>query len=334
MTKLSMRQISKLANVAPSTVSRALQDHPSISPETKRKIHNIIDQQKQKPIGIVIANPTGNLTDDTFFSEVIHGASEYLKKEARQLLVETFDGNKRDELPSLVTGKQVAGLIVGGIPIADSIIEGILATNLPLVFIGKYLQDSHQLSAVISDNIMGGRLAGQHLAQCGYDEFFFLGGSLKTNTFADRLRGFKEGLEICGKSLPKENILISEMNQQGGYQSTLHILKDHSSKSRGIFASTDWMASGVIRALQQNQIPIPENYGVVGYSDLDLASHIYPTLTSIRVEKGSLGYLAARNLLDQIYQSVLGPLQSYLQPQLVVRESTRRVEKEINECLE
>ena len=330
MTKLSMRQIAKLANVSPSTVSRALQDHPSISPQTKRRIHNIINQHEQKPIGVVIANPTGDLADDTFFSEVIHGISEFLRREEQQLLVETFDGTGQQGLPALVTEKQVSGLIVGGIPILDEVIYALLNTNLPLVFIGKYLQESGHLSAVISDNVMGGRLAGQHLAKCGYHEFYFLGGSLKTNTFADRLQGFKEGLESKGKSLPKENILISDMNQQGGYNSTLEILQRKPSASRGIFASTDWMAAGVIRALQQNQIPIPHVYGVVGYSDLDLASHIYPSLTSIRVEKSAMGYLAARNLLDQIGGYVQGPMQNYLQPQLVIRESTSQAEQEVS----
>lgn len=322
MTKLSMRQIAKLANVAPSTVSRALQDHPSISPQTKRRIQNIINQHEQKPVGVVIANPAGNLTDDSFFSEVVHGVSEFLRREEQQMLVETFDGTGQQGLPSIVTERQVSGLIVGGIPIADEVIHELIETNLPLVFIGKYLQESDHLSAVISDNVTGGRLAGQHLADCGYDEFYFLGGSLKTNTFVDRLQGFKEGLESRGKSLPKENILISDMNQQGGYTSTLEILQRKSTVSRGVFASTDWMAAGVIRALQQNQIPIPQRYGVVGYSDLDLASHIYPTLTSIRVEKNAMGYLAARNLRDQIGEFVQGPVQNYLQPQLIIREST------------
>jgi len=330
VTKLSMREIAKLAHVSPSTVSRALQDHPSISQQTKRRIQNIINQHEQKPIGVVIANPTGDLADDTFFSEVIHGVSEFLRREERQMLVETFDGTNQQGLPSLVTEKQVSGLIVGGIPILDEVIYALLDTNLPIVFIGKYLHDPSTLSAVISDNVMGGRLAGQHLAECGYDEFYFLGGDLKTNTFADRLQGFKEGLESQGKNLPKENILVSDMNQQGGYTSTLEILRRKSTTNRGIFASTDWMAAGVIRALQQNQIPIPQRYGVVGYSDLDLASHIYPTLTSIRVEKTAMGYLAARNLLDQIGEWVQGPVQNYLQPQLIIRESTSLAEQEVS----
>lgn len=330
MTRLSMRQIARLANVAPSTVSRALQDHPSISQETKRRIQGIIHQHDQKPIGIAIANPAGNLTDDTFFSEVIQGASEYLRREEQQLLVETFAGSGTQGLPSLVTERQVSGLIVGGIPIADSVIHDLVDTGLPLVFLGKYLQDSHHLSAVISDNVMGGRLAGKHLADSGYDTFYFLGGSLETNTFADRLQGFKEGLESRGKSLPKENVMIFEMNNQGGYTAAQSILGGRTNNSAGIFASTDWMASGVIRALQQNRAPIPQQYGVIGYSDLDLASHIYPTLTSIRVEKGAMGYLAARNIMDQIIGLVTGPVQSLLQPQLITRESTNLVMKEIS----
>lgn len=323
MTKLSMRQIAKLANVSPSTVSRALKDHPGISDETKRRIRAIIQQHEQKPIGIAIANPAGGLSDDNFFSEVIQGASEYLKQEDQQLLLETFDGDGKQGLPAMVNERQVSGLIVGGIPIADSLIHELLATKLPVVFIGKYLQDSDQLPSVISDNVVGGKLAGEHLADCGYEDFYFLGGSLSTNTFADRLKGFKEGLESRGKTLKKDHILISSMDQKGGYESSKRVLESPPSHSIGIFASTDWMAAGVIRALQQTGMAIPDTVGVVGYSDLDLARYIYPTLTSIRVEKTTMGYLAARTLLDQINGRITEPVQCYLRPRLITRETTK-----------
>jgi DNA-binding LacI/PurR family transcriptional regulator len=270
---------------------------------------------------MLIANPLGDLASDTFFAEVIKGAAELLKGFGRPLLLESFDGRASGPLPDMVAQERVCGIIVGGIPIDDEVVRR-LAQTLPAVFIGRYLNDYQSLSAVISDNHTGGREAGEHLISLGYEHFIFLGGDLRTNTFAHRLQGFKEAIEGAGFSLSKEQIFTGDINQQGGYAATKELIPRLPKGRTGIFAATDWMAAGVLRALQEEGVPIPEEVGVVGYSDIDLASHIYPSLSSVRVEKEAMGYLAARILLDELEESIVGPVQVYLQPHLVAREST------------
>lgn len=330
MRKLTVREIAKLAGVSPSTVTRALQDHPRIAETTKAKIRAIVRRNEQKPIGMLIANPLGDLASDTFFAEVIKGAAEFLKGSGRQLLLESFDGQANSPLPDMITQERVCGIIVGGIPIDDEVVRR-LANTLPAVFIGRYLDDYQSLSAVISDNVTGGKAAGEHLIACGYEHFIFLGGDLKTNTFAHRLQGFKLALESQGYTLSKEQIYTADINQQGGYTVTKELLPHLRKQRTGIFAATDWMAAGVLRALQEEGVRIPDEVGVVGYSDIDLASHIYPSLSSVRVEKEAMGYLAARILLDELEERIAGPVQIYLQPHLVARESTLGALNELKE---
>ena len=135
MRKLTVREIAKLAGVSPSTVTRALQDHPRIAETTKAKIRAIVRRNEQKPIGMLIANPLGDLASDTFFAEVIKGAAEFLKGSGRQLLLESFDGQANSPLPDMITQERVCGIIVGGIPIDDEVVRR-LANTLPAVFIG------------------------------------------------------------------------------------------------------------------------------------------------------------------------------------------------------
>lgn len=330
MRKLTVREIAKLAGVSPSTVTRALNDHPRIAEETKAKIRAIVRQNERKPVGILIANPLGNITSDTFFAEVINGAAEFLKGSDMQLLLETFDGRVDSPLPDMVTQEKVCGLIVGGIPIDDAVVRA-LADALPTVFIGRYLDDYQSLNAVISDNVTGGKRAAEHLIDCGYEHFIFMGGELRTNTFAHRLEGFRQVLESRGFSLPKEQILVTDINQQGGYAATRKLIPELPKKRIGIFAATDWTAAGVLRALQEQGVRIPDEVGVVGYSDIDLASHIYPSLSSVRVEKEAMGYLAARILVDELEERIVGPVQVHLQPRLVARESTMAAYHEMRE---
>ena len=140
MRKLTVREIARLAGVSPSTVTRALQDHPRIAEETKAKIRAIVRRNEQKPVGMLIANPLGDLASDTFFAEVIKGAAELLKGFGRPLLLESFDGRASGPLPDMVAQERVCGIIVGGIPIDDEVVRR-LAQTLPAVFIGRYLND-------------------------------------------------------------------------------------------------------------------------------------------------------------------------------------------------
>lgn len=322
MSKLTVREIAALAGVSPSTVTRVLQDHPRITDETKQKVRNIIHQYNQKPLGVLIANPMGNLESDNFFADVINGANEFLQGSGRQILLETFDGKTEHGLPAIVTMNKVSGLIVGGIPIDDAIIKELCNTKLPIVFIGRYLDEYENLNAVIPDNVTGGQKVAEHLLECGYEHFVFMGGNLRTNTFADRLQGFRQALESNGREISDDQIIVSEMTQQGGYAATKQLIDKLPPQRTGIFAATDWMAAGVLRAFQEEQVRIPQEVGIVGYSDIDLASHIYPSLSSVRVEKQQLGWLAARTLIDQLDNRFVGPVQIHLQPQLVARETT------------
>lgn len=330
--RITAREIARKLGVAPSTVTRALQDNPRISPATREKIRRVAMEHgynlgggAPQPeglsgnIGLVIVNPQGGLASDEFFSEVVNGVSAYLRERRRHLLVEAVDNPAG--LPALLAEKKVAGLIIGGIPIEDAYIEGLVATGAPMVFIGKYLKDHRRLHAVIPDNVAGGELVGEHLVECGYEEFVFLGGDLRINTFQDRLEGFRAALQQHGYPLPKSNVITAQIGQEGGYLALKNCLARISGRI-GVFASTDWMAAGAIRAFKEAGLSLPGQVGLVGYSDLPLAAALYPSLTTVRVDRQLLGFMAARILLDITRRAIARPVQVHIQPELIVREST------------
>ncbi|MGE5592919.1 MAG: LacI family DNA-binding transcriptional regulator [Betaproteobacteria bacterium] len=339
---VSIRELARMAGVSPSTVSRALSGNPRISQTRRDQIQRLAEEKgyrfpasgavrgKSFAIGAVIANPLGGLSSDSFFSEVVGGSVGYVKQHGHYLVVETVMGTappgSSNDLPRIVKEKRVDGLIVGGIPIEEGYIQSLLGCGLPTVFIGKYLKDPAPCNAVIPDNVSGGQLVGWHLVDCGYDEFYFVGGDISILTFADRLAGFRRALHDRGPGLPDDNVILTNgIDQKAGSQATVQLLPRLRRKGRriGIFAATDWMAAGVIRVLKAHGLVVPEDVGVAGYSDLELAAHLYPSLTTVRVDRLQLGFLAARTLVDLLNRNMTGPVQIYLQPSLVVRESTR-----------
>lgn len=338
---VTIRDIAEIAGVSPSTVSRALRNSPRLSQETKERIQRIarehnympkstVKRQGQLALGAVIANPLGDVDKDDFFAGVINGISTFLKGKGIPFLLETTTGSIDSPsfgLPDMVKNNWVDGMIMGGIPVEQQYIDALVGTGKPIVFIGRYAQDTRQLTAVIPDNVSGGIQAGRHLIACGYTRFAFLGGNLTIPTFQDRLLGFEEALSEVGYELSKDAVIVDGMDQMAGYQSMQQLMPAITDGKRwGIFAATDWLAAGAIRALNEHDIKIPSEAGIVGYSDLELASQSFPSITSIRVGRHLLGKLAARTLLEATTAPYPNAIQIYIQPRLVKRESTGKLD--------
>lgn len=355
-TPTTLRQVARLAGVSPSTVSRVLQDSPRISPQTKARIRSILEAHGYIPtgptgeegelglgrtrgaaaknprsltatptVGVLVANPTGGLSGDHFFTDVVQGILHFAQ-ERLHVLVSSLDGRWTPgaELPRMVREHRINGLLIGGVPIADRLIEALLGTDIPCVFIGRYLGDRQPMYFVTPDNFSGGEAVGLHLAACGYQSVYFLGGELSIRTFADRLRGFRAGLSQAGAQLPDEHVLEGGIDREAGRRLAAALLANPAPGRIGIFAATDWLAAGALQTCHEAGIPVPQQVGIVGYSNLDLAAHLTPGLTTVRVERQLLGVYAARLLMDRLAGTATQPVGITLQPRLVVRGSTTK----------
>lgn len=324
-TVTTLREISRLAGVAPSTVSRALHGDPRISEATRRKILALAQESgywsvAAKPIAVVIANPVGGIEGDAFLSEVIDGILAY-RGTGRPVSVEVTDARPNGPLPRAASDPAYSGVIVAGIPIHDEWIHKLRSQNVPSVFIGKYTERPYELHAVVPDNVRGGRMVAEHLVACGYDEFWFVGGNLSIHTFGDRYRGFREGLSQLGYELNPAYVFITEPTAKSSAECLAAAIRK-TRKRVGIFCATDWQASGALQAIRDAGRLVPEEFGVVGYSNLELAQHTSPALTTVHVDRKQLGALACRLLEDCVMGRARQPVQVVVQPSLIARGST------------
>lgn len=321
----TLRDLAALAGVAPSTVSRALNNDPRISESTRHRIMAIAEEtgywnKPARPIGLVIANPLGGIEEDTFFQEVMNSILA-LRGEERPVIVEVTTGTAQAPLPRVLRKRTAGGVIVAGVPIADDFISALELSDLPTVYIGRYTGSPEELYAVLPNNRRGGELAADHLVEQGYTDFWFIGGDTSACAFADRLAGFRDRLRSHGFHLGDDQVIITDLTSTSGTEAVKQLLP-HLKGRTGLFCATDWQASGALAALSQAGVRVPRDVGVMGYSDLELAAHLTPALTSIRVERRQLGHWACRLLEDRMAGWAKQPVQILVQPKLMVRQST------------
>ena len=346
--RISLRQVALKLGVAPSTVSRALRDSSEISEETKRLVRQTLIEMTgsagvpargAKPalrdVAVLISRPLRSLTSDEFFAQVINGVVSCAENAGCHVLLSPIDARGDWVPPRILDNRRVDALIVGGITISKEYREGLSRLSVPVVYIGKH-HDEPADHAVIPDNVRGGRLVAEHLVACGYQRFLYLGGGLDTFVFRDRLEGFRQGLAQHGFKLRVADVVSGGIDRVGGYEAVKGLLartaEDFGRGKLGIFAATDWMAAGALQALHEAGIGVPDPVGIVGYSDLELASHLSPPLTTVRVDAYALGHLAFR-LVEEIWAGrVTMPTQVWMQPRLVERSTTAKVGGEEASC--
>lgn len=332
---ITLQDVAQATGVSTATVSRVLNGDSRISTNTTERVREALDclgyrrlgraaDARSHDIAFMIADPQGHVYEDLFFNEILRGVTGYLEPHGYSALGSPTSGSlgARGRLPRIV--HRVDGMIAGGINFQVQLVKALMDTQIPVVFIGRYLR-GRGMNAVLPDNEEGGRLATEHLLKLGHQKIAFVGGPPKTYVHHDRLAGFRQVFEEAGCALDERLVRSTKRTVRDGYNCILRLLDDLSSLSSlpdAIFAADDLIAIGALRALRQRGYSVPNDIAVVGYSDIALASETDPPLTTVHVPKRRLGQTAAKLLLDLIEEDIEGPVQMVVSPHLVVRDST------------
>jgi LacI family transcriptional regulator len=151
----------------------------------------------------------------------------------------------------------------------------------------------------MSDNVVGADAAVRHLHAQGHRRIATITGLLDTKPGIDRLRGYSEACQELGLGYRDEYVAYGDFYFETGYAAARKLLALDEPPT-AIFAASDMMALGVIRAAAEAGLTIPGDLSVVGFDDIQLAEHIHPPLTTLAQDKAGLGVAAARALLRQI----------------------------------
>lgn len=333
--------IAKALNKTASTVSRALNDHPSISPETKRQVLQMAKKLNYHPntfaanlrkgrgntIGLVVPRINRH-----FFSNVIHGVEGLANQHGFNVLIcqsqESY--SKEKEVINTLINNQVDGIIIS---ISKETTEGphiqaALDRGIPVVQFDRTLRDlaTHQ---ALNDNFTAAYEAVRHFKEQGYLKIAHLGGPQSINIYFDRYQGFLKGLKDHDLPLVMEWVFFDALSQQAAYEAARKIFSENG-RPDAVFAVSDYAALGTLFALQDLNIPVPDEVGIIGFANEPFTGLTTPGLTAFDQHSEEMGRTAARLLFEQINaddQNRFIPKSISIKPELIVRKSSNRIFK-------
>lgn len=308
----TIKDIARAIGVSPSTVSRALNDHPAISKLTKEKIKAKAKELKYEPN--IVALSLKNSSTKTigvvipelihfFFSSVISGIEEVAYDNGYTVMVCQSNESHEKEVKDVMAllSHRVDGLLISQAKeiLNNDHYEEIQSRGVPLVFFDRKPDDIVAPSIII-DDASAAFEATQHLIEKGARSIIHLGNNLNMPISKSRVAGYKSALTKNGLNIDASMIIDCPENEQGNsYQKMLSLLKS-GIKIDAIFASNDLLAIGAIKALKQFGLRIPEDVAVVGFGNWQFCDMVDPTLTSVDQPGRSMGKSAMERLLKMI----------------------------------
>jgi len=330
--RATLRTVAELAGVSPSTVSRVL--HPGAKTVGRRAAVATISRIRQvaQDVGYVPNPHAASLR--TQRSDLIGVVVPRLSDIVLALIYEgidsaanergfgTFVANSNDDPEtqrarcSMMLNRRVDGLILGDARADVGLVDELRARKVPYVLTNRHV-DGHP--AVTCDDVLGGRLAAEHLLVCGHTRVAVVAGAPYASTGIDRTQGFLATFAAAGRPVPDELIVHSPFDVPGGRRAT-EVLLARTPAPTAIFAVNDFNAIGALGAIRDSGRVPGEEIAVVGFNDVPLAAELPIPLTTVRSPMHRMGYRAVELLMQRLDGK---PVRSErLAPELVVRAST------------
>lgn len=337
-TGITIYDLATELNLSPSTVSRALHDHPSIGKETIKTIkelarargyrRNIVaaNLRNQETTNIGIITPR---IDRPFLSGLISGAEKAAREAGYQMLISQSQDSYAHEIDNTkaLFDSRVCGLIVSlAMETRDySHFKPFMDSDTPVVFADRIPPVQIKGHKVMVDNYKAGFMATEHLIEQGCRRIAHLGGALSQQIYIDRRQGYIDALRAHG--LPIEEAFIingSNLSAEEGFRFT-NVLLDLPIPPDGLFAANDTAAVSAIRCAKSRGVRIPDELAIIGFNNDPVCQIIEPELSSLGHPAMDMGRLAVEQLLAAMHAEVPIPYQTtILETELVVRASTKR----------
>lgn len=332
--QVTIKDIAKQLNISPSTVSRALRNHPDISPETKKAVNDLAKELDYHPdsvaqslqkrrtnlIGVIVPEIKHN-----FFSAAISGIEKVAYRAGYAIIVSQSNENYEREVVNVraLMSNRVAGLLIS---ISQNTIDSehfrlLERQNTPFVFFDRVCEDV-SASKVMVDDFAGAYTATEHLINKGYQRIAHLAGPKHISISKKRLDGYKSALKRSNMLYDERLVVYGGLNEEDGrlgFQQLLQLKK----MPDAIFAVNDPVAIGAFEKIKEHGLRIPKDIALVGFSNNPISALVDPSLTTVEQPAYEVGKRAAMLLIEQINSGDnFVPREEVLKTKLIVRNST------------
>jgi len=333
MRHATIIDIAKKLGVAPSTVSRALSDHPDVKKATKEKIKKLAKDLHYSPNPIARSLKSSRTTTigvivpeikHDFFASAISGIEEVAYNSGYTIIVcQSNESYEREVVnTNALMHHRVAGVIVS---ISQNTKSGehfqdLLQRKIPLVFFDRACEDVNAAKVVIDDTRSAYR-AVMHLAERGYTRIAHFAGPRELAICIRRKNGYEEALKQSGLTSPNGFLRFGGLHEEDGYRSMESMLNENI-RPDAVFAVNDPVAIGAFQRIREAGLKIPGDIAIIGFSNNKITMLVDPQLTTVNQPSFEMGKKSAEILIDTIQDGTIPPRTYILETELIVRGST------------
>lgn len=327
--RVTIKDIAIAAGVSTATVSHVLNGTAPISEETTARVLKAVEKANYEP-NIVARNLRkqesrtiafiANTVMSDLVPNMIGGAMQAAVDRGYNLII----GEARQKVESrdyfyqwLVRSHQATGLLFCNNWVTE--VDYKVPAHTPVVYLYCFPKGGIQ-DSVLPDSVAGGYTATTHLIKIGRRKIAYIGGFTTWKCTQDRLEGYRSAHLEAGLEFNPDLIAFGDWTAEGGYYAAKRLLEINQ-QIDAFFAANDLMAVGVMDAIRERGLSIPEDVSVVGYDDIPVAAAIRPALTTVRLPNYDMGYAACNLLIDKIEKKETDRPELGYGTKLIVRDS-------------
>jgi DNA-binding LacI/PurR family transcriptional regulator len=333
-SRVTSQQVAQQAGVSRTTVSLILNDAPGVKfpRETKERVLNAAEELGYVPdaaartlasgktytVGLVLCQ-TEHLRVDSFISQAIYGLNEVCNRYGFRILIESADDiNRVGTYKGLVHAKKIDGVVVVNARMDDKQLYELVDENFPAVLIGSV---GHPREYSVGHESKS-ELAVKHLLSLGHERIAHITlAPLSDHSVSfERLLSYRHALDDAGIKLGDELVRFGNYSAESGFEAMQDLLREKPYPT-AVFAGNDTIAMGVMAAIRQKGLRIPEDVAVVGYDNIPVAAYTSPPLTTVDVPAVEPGRIAGEMLISLLRGEEPKERVVRLETKLVVRAS-------------
>lgn len=328
--KSNIYDVAKLAGVSHQTVSRVLNNHPSVKPATREKVEVAISELQYRPNQAArqLVTSQSHMIGILIAGSELYGPWAILNAMEREARLEGYAVISISILPDSPESwregiEQLRNLEIDGvitIALSNRIIKEVEKSLTSATIVIVDTEPNKKFDAVNIENFSGGKIATEHLINLGHKNIVHITGPSDGYEGEQRLQGYEDAMRTAKL---KPDVVQGDWSIETGYAIGNEIAS-RKVRPTAIFTSNDHQALGVIKALNENKIRVPNDMSIVGFDNIPEAPYFAPALTTVHQDFAQLGKLAVERMLIQLKEPTTHQALT-ITPTLIVRESTQQL---------